>query len=230
MNLNLQEDCRTLEEFHPDPLGYHRMHCAFAHQFLPQYVHQNPHGFFSYLYNQQLPGGVMDPTTFIQSRWSMFTDMIGGPAPGPKGPFPSDLVFRRVTDLSMSIQEVNDQASALVAMPRCYRPPEAYFVCIVLDAIAAHVGSWPHDVPARVFTLEFGSTQQPAGVICEWTAAGQHMNFGQGVPTDRESFLQAVSEVLTHHRLPVPDITGLPHQEKEPWWKAVITLLNKRIY
>lgn len=220
MNLNIQEDCRTLEKFYNDPPTYHRMHYAFAHQFLPRYVHQNPRAFFSYLYDQQLPGGVMEPTTFIQSRWSMFTDLVGGLSARPDEPLAGNLVFHRVTDLSMSTLEVNNHASALIEMPKCYRPPEAYFVCVVLNALAAHVGSWPEDVQARIFTLEFEFARRPTGVICEWTTAGEHRNLGQGVPANRESFLKTVSDVLKHGGLPISGFASPPLQGKvKSWWK-----------
>jgi hypothetical protein len=53
------------------------VHYEFAHRFLPQYVHQNPYEFFTYLYGRGSPGVPMEPIRFIHSRWAMFEKMVG---------------------------------------------------------------------------------------------------------------------------------------------------------
>jgi hypothetical protein len=199
MNVKIEEDSRTLREFYPDPALRHQVHYAFAHQFLPRYVQRNPYAFFSYLYNQDLPGGAAEPTRFIHSRWSAIFEQGAGLTAQQGGPFRGGMVLRRVTDLTMSIQELSGRASALIQMPTPEESPEAYFICVVLQSPAAHASSWPRNVQARVFTLEAMHSERPegkTGVVCEWTREGQHRNLGFGVPADREAFLRAVTTVL----------------------------------
>ena len=247
MNVKIQEDSRTLREFYPDPTLRHQVHYAFAHRFVPQYVQQNPCAFFSCLYNQDLPGGAQDPTRFIHSRWSAnFEEMIGLAGP-PGDPFGQDMVFRRVTDLTMSIQELAGRASALIEMPTPEQPVEAYFACIVFQGCPSLASSWPRDLPARVFTLEAEFSDRPegkTGIVCEWTKGGEHRNFGLGVRADRNAFLRAVASLLEAPETavagscvpangeapatvtlrmdgrpsPGPQTNASP-ETKKPWWK-----------
>lgn len=199
MNSKIQEDSRTLREFYPDPAARHRMHYDFAHRFLPHYVQQNPHAFFSYLYRRDLPGGPVEPTRFIQSRWAMFEEHTGW-GPRPDDSSVGGLVFRRVTDLAMTTQEVAGKPVALVQMPVPERPVEVYFVAVALLASPTNPEGWPRDIQARVFTLEAGCSEPPgegqSGVVCEWTKEGTHRNFGVAVGAHRAAFLQAVRDVL----------------------------------
>lgn len=207
MNSNVHEDRRTFREFYPDPAMRHQVHCAFAHRFLPQYVHQNPFTFFSHLCRQDLPGGAMDPTRFLHSRWSMFEEM-SGLSQGAGGLFRAEIVFRRVSDLAMSMEAAIGRPVALVKMP----PPEgaagAFYVAVVLLGSAANPGRWPRDVQARVFTLEAQVAEAPGdvrkGVLCEWKRDGSHANFGRLVPAEREALLKAVAELMLEDDSPVP--------------------------
>ena len=188
---------RTLREFYPEPSLRHQVHYAFAHQFLPQYVWQNPYAFFSYLYRQDLQGGVVEPTQFIHSRWSVIFEKRYGL--NPRGSDPAIMpVFRRVSDLCMSIQELDGRPSALVQMPKPEQSPQAFFVCAVLLAPVLQASSWSRDVQARVFTLE--AVQDPGdgniGVICEWSREDMHDNYGLRVRAERGVFLQALAPLL----------------------------------
>ena len=116
LNIKITEDSRMFREFYPHSGMRYQVHYEFAHRFLPHYVHQNPYAFFSYLFRQDLPGGAMEPTRFIHSRWTMFEEMAGL-IPREKDPIKDGMIFRRVFDLSMSIQEVADRPVALVQMP-----------------------------------------------------------------------------------------------------------------
>jgi hypothetical protein len=64
---SLQEDCRPLAAFYPNASTRHSLHYAFAHRFLPYYVHQNPRA-FSFVFLPEAAGGVKDPTRYIQCR------------------------------------------------------------------------------------------------------------------------------------------------------------------
>ncbi len=189
--MSQQQDWRTLREFYPDPELRHRVHYAFAHIFLPRYVRQNPHGFFGYLYDQTTPLLPMEPTLFIHTRWyAIFEPRAGLVTPESVfAPINTVHVFRRVSDLSMSLQTVSNARAALVQMPAPERATEAYFVCVV-DAGPA----------ARVFTLEAecptSAQTGNQGLVCEWTAEGRHDNFGLGITVDSGSFLRSLEMLL----------------------------------
>jgi hypothetical protein len=189
-----RESIHTFREFYPEGGLRFKIHYAFAHKFLPQYVWQNPHAFFSYLYADDMPGGPMEPTRFIQSRWSaIFEKAVGVTSQDSRE-------FRRVSDLSMSIQELDGRPSALVQMPTPEGSVQAFFVCIVLLARELAAVSWRTDVEARVFTLEMKEQQhsgdKAVGVICEWTSDGTHQNSGYVIPAERDLFLRGVAALL----------------------------------
>src|SRR5207248_2003874 len=110
IHFKMKEDTRLLKEFYPDATARHRVHSGFAHQFLPQYVQQNPYAFLSYVFRQDMPGGAMEPTRFIQSRWSSIFEEWAGLAPKERPGEP--MVFRRVSDLSMSVHSVAGRPTA----------------------------------------------------------------------------------------------------------------------
>jgi hypothetical protein len=188
-----QDDIRPFAVFYPDREQRKFVHYYFAHKFVPEYVWQNPYAFFGYVYG--VPGlNPMDPTRFIHSRWMMIYERRLQPPPPSIG-IPG--AFRRMADLSMSIQEIGSRASALITMPVPEDPVCAYFVCVVLLAPAAQAGSWSRDLEARIFTLEMmidSSTKH--GVMCEWTKGGDHRNHSVLVPPTRESFLRAVGDFM----------------------------------
>jgi hypothetical protein len=206
MNTRIHEDTRAFREFYPEAAMRHQVHYAFAHQFLPPYVQQNPYAFFTYLFRSDMPGGAMEPTRFIQSRWTMFEENAGL-VKRESDPFKHGLVFRRVLDLTMSIHELGGRAGALIRMPVPEQALEAFFVGVVLLAPAAQAATWPRDVQARVFTLEaeFGapSVAGPTGLVCEWTRGGEHLNSGFGVRAEPDAFLRAVATVLEAPKAPL---------------------------
>lgn len=240
MFVKTREDSRKFNEFYPDPVQRHKVHYWFAHQFLPKYVQQNPYAFFSYLFRKDLPGCPMEPTRFIQSRWLMFEQdaklvpIVGDPVNG-------GFVFRRIAELSMSLQVVADKPVALVQMPKPEMPASAFFIAVVLLASPANPQSWPRDVQARVFTLEDVdadlSKAHEHGVVCEWESGGKHNNFGILIHADRDAFLRVVAAVLRSPAAPsagsFDPVTGNiifgkgysppPPQPaatvKKPWWK-----------
>jgi len=199
MNTKIHEDTRTFREFYPDASMRHQVHYAFAHQFLPQYAQQNPYAVFSYLYRSDMPGGALEPTRFIHSRWTMFEERAGL-IERESDPFKHGLVFRRVSDLTLVIHELGGRASALVQMPTPEQALEAFFIGVVLLAPAAQAAAWPRDVQARVFTLEaeFGAPSGvgTTGLVCEWTRQGEHINFGLAVPARQDAFWRSLESLL----------------------------------
>jgi hypothetical protein len=203
MDMTIREDLKPLAVFYPDPDQRYQMHYLFAHRFLPEYVHSNPYAFFMYLYSQDIEGGPMDPTRFIQSRWDMFENRIGlAPTPGDRMP---EQLFRRVEDLTMTTAKLHSRAGALVRMPNPEHPTEAFFVGIVLEGLADDVRKWPRDVQARVFTLEAEinreAQSEPTGVVCEWSRDETHLNHGIMVSASSEAFRAAISELIVKPQL-----------------------------
>jgi hypothetical protein len=194
----MREDTRPLREFYPDQALRHKIHYAFAHQFLPRYIHQNPRGFFMGLHLLKDPEfNECDPTRFLHARWMMFAEnarLI------EKVDDPNNGTFYRVSDLSMSVHELNGQPVALIQMPAPDFRLEAYFVAAVLLAPSAEAAAWKGDVQARVFTLEAPVTEPVAGcttgLICEWTRKGVHRNFAIASPANGTAFLQIVERLL----------------------------------
>lgn len=198
MNIKLHEDARALRDFYPDPVKRHQVLYHFAHRFLPQNIHKNPYEFFSLLFRRDLPGCPVEPTRFIQSRWTLF-EAITGLIPMPD-PSSNELPLRRVSELSMTVQDVAGHPIALVKMPEPEQRAEAFFVAAALLAPTANPESWPRDVQARVFTLESSPFKHlengKAGSFCEWAKADQHRNFGLAVLVDPDAFCKTVTAAL----------------------------------
>lgn len=245
MNIKIHEEHRNLQGFYPDPRVRHQVHYGYAHIFLPKYVHQNPTGFFG-RFRDETPGGAQDPTKFIQSNWCMFEE-TAGLVKAEGDPFKEGMVFRRVTDLSMSVFEVGNRLVALVTMPPPERSPEAFFVAAVLETSEVAHSNARGGVRARVFTLEaVSSDKHPGeGVVCEWTDDGEHRNWGIGNRVDRDTFLGTVALLLKappssapggfvppgqgkaagitlrldDDAAPTPQTQGNPSKGERPWWK-----------
>ena len=119
----------------------------------------------------------MDPTRFIQSRFAIFEESAGL-VQVESEPSEATTVFRRVSDLAMTVHEAGGSPAALVQMPPAARPAEAFFVAAVLLVLSARPEIWPPNAQARVFTLEAQFFEHPGadnrGVLCEWTANGEH--------------------------------------------------------
>jgi hypothetical protein len=164
---------------------------------LLQYVHQNPYAFFKYLYAENR----QEPTRFIQSRWSMIYEEMLGLAPRGRDESKEGILFRRVSDLSMTAQALAGKPSALVHMPIPEQQAEAFFVGIVLCAPNLSPETWLREVQARVFTLEAEEEegcagQTNSGVCCEWTKEGQHRNFGFSIRVQPDLFLDTIATLL----------------------------------
>lgn len=211
MSYQTKEDPRTFKNFYPEPGIRHQVHSAFAHRFLPLLVHQSPRDFGSIFFETIAAGRPMDPDRFIHNVWGYFEKRTGL-VPEEPHPERSGLVFRRVTDLSMSLLGIDGKTAFLVRMPQPERIPEAYFVAIVFLTEGAQVRNWPKDLKARVITLEDSELERPdglaRGVLCEWNAQGKHLNYGAVVQASQEAFVRAVTQLLeTPDRAPQASFT-----------------------
>jgi hypothetical protein len=193
----LQEDKRSLREFYPDPEMRYHVHYGFVHRFLAPYVYEDPRRFFAYLFRQDVPGGPMEPTRFVQSRWALY-ERVAGLVERKDGPW-ADLVFRRVTDLDLTLHQVAGHPVALVRMPTPEGPLQAFLVAVMLLGPADAPEQWPADARARLFTLEaeveWATGCEMKGVVCERTDVS-HKFIGLKVRAETEPFLKAVAAVL----------------------------------
>jgi hypothetical protein len=188
---NEDGDWDPLLAFYPDASRRHQVHYEFAHRFLPKYVHDDPGRFFR-------PLSLEAPTLFIHMTWNMYLHMAG---------FIRGNRLRRVSDLTMNLQQLAGRLVALIEMPTPEAPNEAFFVAVVLLADSAPPEPIARNVCARVFTLEAENRETAVageGMVGEWAKDGSHFNYGRN-PCNREAFLEWV-------------IKQLPGK-KAPWWK-----------
>jgi hypothetical protein len=193
---SVQEICRSLKEFYPDPEMRRRVHYSFAHRFLPEYLFSNPRGVVGGVYIE--PN--IDCTKYVQARWQMMEERAG--LAEQQAPHVRPLRFRRVTDLSAWKQEICGHPALWVKMPDPESSPQAYFVSAVLLVSATKpFEEWPKDASGRLFTLERTVDDRgPNGVLCEWDRDGRHHNRLLLVPATPFGFVGAVAEVLGGER------------------------------
>lgn len=218
MSYPVKEDPRTLKGFYPDAEMRHQVHRTFAHRFLPLYVHRSPWVFAFEIYDRLVTGRPVDPSRYIQTRWMLFEESTGLVAPD-SNPEKNGILFRKVTDLTMTFQQVQGMPTMIVRMPHPERMPEAYYLAIVLLTQASNPRAWPQDLKARVFTLEHSDLLGPDGlaygVLCEWTPEGKHLNFRSVVRADRDPFVQSVAKLLENPD-PAPGASFTPGKDGAP--------------
>ncbi|MBL9166654.1 MAG: hypothetical protein JNN07_02860 [Verrucomicrobiales bacterium] len=198
MEIPITQITKSFREFYPEAVLRNKVHYAFAHQFLPGYVWQNPFAWFSYLLNEEMPGGKDEPTDFIQRRWSaIFETRYQLVRPHPN-PLAEGMTFRRVSDLAMSMEFVGGRHCALVSMPTPEESPQAYFVAVVQTSGGNDPKAWTQgSVAARIFTLELAQDGNPNNAaLGEWVREGKHALIGFGVKATREDVLRAIAGVL----------------------------------
>jgi hypothetical protein len=229
----IREESRPLAGFYPDPEQRYNVHYAFAHRFLPRYVHENPRAFFYRRYGGSAAGDVpVDCTRFIHSRWRLMEGMFAG------APIVGE-TFRRITDLTARFETLNGQPVAVITMPVPDRPVGAYFVAVVLLAPAVDPEAWTEKTKARVLTLECTDPGPDVGALCEWEEGGRHAYSGRLLAVDREVFLAAVADYLKVAdptpaatftpkpgspgeiglTLPAARSPDQPSAGKKPWWR-----------
>jgi hypothetical protein len=102
-------------------------------------------------------------------------------------------------DLTVHKVRVGRYPCAVVEMPRPRATTEAFFVAAVLLVDPGQGVPAPNEVGLRYFTLEKGLVLggPPRTVLCEWTAEGSHVNYGDGPAPRLEAFTRAVEKLLS---------------------------------
>lgn len=98
-----------------------------------------------------------------------------------------------ITDVDFKYCTVQDYPTVLITMPEPEGMTEAYFVAMILK-IDIDADEFPENPEFQYFTLEKGSEMDGTDrtVMCEWTADGKHMNYGDGPPPDIDFFVEEV--------------------------------------
>ncbi|OWK41613.1 hypothetical protein [Fimbriiglobus ruber] len=102
-------------------------------------------------------------------------------------------------DLTVHKVRVGRYPGAVIEMPRPRAAAEAFFVAAVLMADLERGRPDPQDLTLRYLTLEKGFVfgGPPRTVLCEWTADGKHLNYGDGPPPELQAFVGAVEALLS---------------------------------
>lgn len=143
-----------------------RHHYLFAHRALPSLVFTQPTRFVQTLRE--------NGDTFLMSVW----DRVG-----------ADLKRKERVDpagLSFELTESDLGTLALIELPPARGDAEAHFVAVVIDAA---------EEPPQYFTLERATspiTHEVYNVLGAWKKDRGHFNLGEGPPTDRQAFRDAV--------------------------------------
>jgi hypothetical protein len=157
-----------------------------------------PHYMFAHHALRQV--GMRDPLFLLQVLPSpnggrFLADLLGQVAQhaGVEPDFTADQVSFRGF-------RVAGRPAAVLQLPPPQEVGEAWFVALVVDVdLSQEPAADAPPPPARFFTLEHGthfSTNEPRTVLCEWTAAGAHRNFGDGPAPELRAFLGRVEALI----------------------------------
>ena len=192
----IEEDCRPLDGFYPDPEQRGKVHYTFAHGFFPQYFFSNPAGVVRSVEDDE-----EDSTRYVQARWQMFEQRVG--LIDQPSLDTGAMVFRRVTDLRAWKEPIRGFPCLFVEMPVPEHSPHAYFLGLVLMRPGRHLEETESTVADRFFTLERAADDTRTllpngspGYLCEWRVDGFHLNNGTAVEPNREAFVAAVAHAL----------------------------------
>jgi hypothetical protein len=175
-------DLRPLAECYPDADLRKLIHYRFAHKIIPQMAHANPRDFFLSPLLREKP-----------SEWAR--EVIGLwqiAAPRAEGTEHSG-----IADLQAWNEDMCGWPGYFIQMPLPELYPLAFFVGVVLQ-----VSEDSTSATAQVFTLERTVDQasfdtSAIGLLCRWTASGEHLNHGNPSKADRPSFVAAIADMTS---------------------------------
>ena len=174
-----------LKEIMPPPHHY-----QFAHQVLREICQSDPCRFFLTLAKPEMRA------RFLEEVWQ---EVCRTYAEGKQPTF-------SMADVKVEVKRVGEYPLLLITMPRPEFITQAHMVGIVFKIrleelkttlVNALMNGQSQARPeVRYFVLEAGS---PPGrtVLCEWDAAGKHVNHGNGPRPDPEKFLKAIRASLS---------------------------------
>lgn len=222
MSQSIIEVRQTLSELFPEPELRHQIHYFFSYGFIPEYFHLKCYVLLFRFFREESRSPITSPNFLIRSLLSACIDNLVVEPQRPSllrramsllglgkrnGEADQAIrVVRAVTDLSMSIRELDGRPCASITMPKPERPGEAHFLCIVLQTRSLQVERWSPKVAARVFVLENlyvgeDSSDTPegySGLLSEVKKReGRRPYYGLGrIPLNQDAFLTAVTTLL----------------------------------
>ena len=99
-----------------------------------------------------------------------------------------------VDEITIHPMRAGGRICVVIEMPPPRAMTEVYFVAAVLMAEPTSIAPTDENLPVRYFTLEFSEGKRT--VLCEWTSAGAHMNYGDGPTAEVPAFVAAVETML----------------------------------
>jgi hypothetical protein len=159
-------------------------HYTLAHYALRSAAFQHPLAFLGVLASPEAPQFLAEIMQSVSNHCA---------AREPKPDF-------AVADLTVQKTRVGRYPCAVVVLPRPRAMAEAFFVAAVLLADPDQDMPDPSGVALRYFTLEKGFALDGGSrtVLCEWTAEGSHVNYGDGPAPEVEAFIGAVAGLLAN--------------------------------
>ncbi|MFC1766121.1 hypothetical protein ACFL6U_29110 [Planctomycetota bacterium] len=196
MATKVYDDIRRFKEFYGDKMQRQVLY-LFCHRFLPQYVQGNPLEFFRPLYTFGRGLGIVDPVFYIQSRWQLMEDTYGWSKPEQHtGIF----VFRRIKELYMWVQEIEDYPTVFIELPVLGDAGEICSMAAVLLAQGTCPDKWPSGTQVRMFALQHSIEGDKAktrqALFLNWPLIPGGHKQGLLVDASLESFSVCVKEQL----------------------------------
>lgn len=155
-----EEECRSLQEFFPDPEIRKGLHYSFAHRILAKKFFHDPTAFFRSVLWGFAGDGARDDTRWIQAQFVGYVYMVVMSSKLDCGWNKRRGTFARVTDLRMDVVSLGGLPLALVKMPEPEFHPCAHFVGIVAPS-PTKLDQPGNDSDARYFTLEQAAPHLP---------------------------------------------------------------------
>jgi len=104
----------------------------------------------------------------------------------------------RASDIIIHRVRAGGRPCAVLEMPLPRAIAEAFYMAVVLLVDPSSESPESEKGAIRYFTLEKGVVLDgpPRTVLCEWTAEGSHVNFGDGPAPRVHAFVQAIEGLL----------------------------------
>ena len=161
-------------------IRYH--HYELAHRALSEVAFHDPLAYLSTLASDQAPQALGRIFAVVEAQCAEH---------GPAGFQPSEIATHFI--------HVEGRPCLVVEMPKPLASPEVYYTAlIVLSNTESEEDPDPEAIEARYFTLELGFDEggRPEPIFAEWTADGQHLNYGPLSSATLEAFSQHIAQLL----------------------------------
>lgn len=203
MDYNTHHIWKPLKGFYPDTESRTQVHYAFAHRFLPPFIHRDPGSFFSAFFDDEHLEKPMSPDLYIHKCWQTF-ERRAGLVHDEAGSVEFSGKLKRIEDLKLSLHRIDGQPVAVVMMPQPEVPVSAWFIALALGHESGDGESARIRPRARVITLEAtyanfsqsGIQMDSKAALCEWDRHNKHKKLSETSLPHLTAFLSALKSVL----------------------------------